>query len=503
MVSGDGQLDDSRKRTDTLCRGPAPRVLRADGASPLLGRLWQAVRSDLSGFAAALRPHPAPKVGLHAYPVQAPGGSRRIHLRVEDDGSGLLLIDVTDAIHLNPTATLLAYYALEGVPRERAAAQLRLRFPRVEAREIAGVTAAIYDMIEHLRGSTSGCPTCGLGDLSRTALFSAPLGAPYKADLALTYACNNACPHCYNPAERRSMRSLDVAAWRRVLDRLAAIGVPHVVFTGGEPTLFGGLQGLIRHASRLGLVAGMNTSGRRLAEPGFARSLAESGLDHVQITVESPDAEVHNAMTGADSFDDTVAGIRRSLAAGLHTITNTTLTRRNVAGAERLVDWLDDLGVRTFAANGMIQAGCGRGHADALREEELGPVLVALRDRAAECGMRFLWYTPTRYCRLSPVELEVGIKRCNAGQYTMCIEPNGDVLPCQSFYEPVGNVLRDPWPIIWNSPLFLRFRNRTVDPEASGLPAECRDCPDLAECAGGCPLERRRKTSEVFETSAE
>ena len=70
------------------------------------------------------------------------------------------------------------------------------------------------------------------------------------------------------------------------------------------------------------------------------------------------------------------------------------------------------------------------------------------------------------------------------------MEPDGSVLPCQSYYEPVGNLLTDPWDRIWNSPLFLRFRNRIKDPSGSGLPEDCWDCPDLDICAGGCPLAR-------------
>lgn len=140
--------------------------------------------------------------------------------------------------------------------------------------------------------------------------------------------------------------------------------------------------------------------------------------------------------------------------------------------------------------NGMIFAGGGRTCGDAIDVDELAPVLADVRDRAAERNMRFLWYTPTEYCRLSPVELELGSRRCNVGEYSICIEPNGDVIPCQSYYVPVGNILRDRWPEIWESDLFRRFRGRGDDPSAAGLPERCWDCPDLPLCGGGCPLER-------------
>ena len=97
--------------------------------------------------------------------------------------------------------------------------------------------------------------------------------------------------------------------------------------------------------------------------------------------------------------------------------------------------------------------------------------------------MRFLWYTPTDYCRLSPLELELGPRRCNAGEYSMCIEPNGDVLPCQSYYAVAGNILRDPWQRIWNSDLFRGFRRSRWPPR--GMRPE-RGMPAMPGVAGLC-----------------
>ncbi len=350
-------------------------------------------------------------------------------------------------------------------------------------------------------------------------MFSVPVSAPYKADLALSYGCNNACPHCYNPCTRTTpakpqaahsensrLSTLDSplspAQWRRVLRRLAAIGVPHVVFTGGEPTLVDGLPELIRTAAGLGLVTGLNTNGRRLGQPGFAATLRRAGLDHVQVTLHSHDPAVHNAMSGADSFQETVAGVRGALAAGLHTLSNTTLTRRNVAAAGQTVDFLHRLGLRTFAMNGMIYSGGGRTSDDALPAETLAPVLAQVRDLAARRAMHFLWYTPTEYCRLSPVELELGPRRCNAGEYSICIEPNGDVIPCQSYYVPAGNILRNPWERIWQSELFRSFRRRTADPQSAGLPERCWTCADLSVCGGGCKIEREHMKPGAMPTLA-
>jgi radical SAM protein with 4Fe4S-binding SPASM domain len=278
-----------------------------------------------------------------------------------------------------------------------------------------------------------------------------------------------------------------------VIDKLNGVAVPHLIFTGGEATLNPDLPELIRYADGLGHVVGLNTNGRRLAHQPYMAELEAAGLNHVQITLGSNRPEVHDAVMNARSFRQTVRGIENAVASRVHPITNTTLMRRNMDHAEEIIDFLYDLGIRTFAMNGMIYSGGGFADPNAIPEEEMPPLLVRVRDHAAEKGMAFLWYTPTEYCRMSPVELEIGAKRCNAGEYSICIEPNGDVLPCQSFYVAAGNILRDEWSKIWRSELFRSFRDREDDPAWAGLPEKCWDCPDLPLCGGGCRIEREAR----------
>jgi len=64
------------------------------------------------------------------------------------------------------------------------------------------------------------------------------------------------------------------------------------------------------------------------------------------------------------------------------------------------------------------------------------------------------------------------------------VEPDGEVLPCQSWYESAGNILSDPWDSIWNSSLLKGARDRTWADVA------CRECVHFTLCGGGCPLEK-------------
>lgn len=470
----------------------APTTL-TDTIPSLAQRFWSGLRRDFGGLVASFAPPEPPEAGMYTYCLQPSGGQRRIHLRIEGDGSGVMFVDVTDVIHLNPTAAGMAKLALDGVPLEQARAGWLARYTAVDKAQVDHELRQIYQMVDRLRDPGQGCPTCSIVDIQRTPLFSTPVQAPYKVDLALTYGCNNECPHCYNEPDRYHMPSLPKEDWFEVITLLHQVGVPHLILTGGEATLHPDLPDIIRYADSLGHIVGLNTNGRRIAHKPYMHTLAQAGLNHVQITLGSCQPAVHDAMMGAKSFDQTVRGIENALDSQVHVITNTTLMRANMDHVEAIIDFLYALGIRTFAMNGMIYSGGGFAHPNAIAEEAMPPLLIRVRDHAEALGMRFLWYTPTEYCRMSPVELEIGAKRCNAGEYSMCIEPNGDVLPCQSYYVAAGNILRDPWETIWNGQLFRSFRDREQDPRWAGLPEKCWECPDLPLCGGGCRIEREAR----------
>ena len=427
------------------------------------------------------RPKPLPK-GIHHLRGQGEFGNYRLHLRIEDDGRGILVVNAAKILHVNQTAAELAKYVIEDVSPEAAVSAMRKRY-RVDADTVRRDYSRVKDTIFELAKTDDVCPITYL-DIDRIEPFQTPVSAPYRMDIALTYKCQNDCKHCYVGRDK-DMESLPVDDWKRVLRKLWEIGVPHVCFTGGEPTLYPGLEDLIQFAEELGLVTGLLTNGRELSEPEVLARLEEAGLDHIQITLESHDKKIHDEMVGCSGWRQTVKGIRNAVDSQVYTITNTTITKLNEPRIEGTVKFLRDLGIRTFAANGLIYTGKGRSSGLGFTEKELVPIVIRIRDAAVKLGMRFIWYTPTQYENLDPIALDLGPKTCTAAKYNMCIEPNGDVIPCQSWYESLGNILSDSWDSIWNSELATNIREKKL------LTAECETCDDLPMCGGGCPLYRK------------
>lgn len=423
----------------------------------------------------------APLPGLHHYVRENEQEKSRIHLRIDADGHGTLIVNASSVMHLNPTATFMAWLILEGKTEQESIRAITARYSVSRGQAKNDLISLQYQLDELVRPD-GACPVHEL-ELEALMPFSARPTAPYRMDLAVTYRCNNECAHCYN-ARERNFPELTTELWFKIIDQLWALGVPHLVFTGGEATLRNDLPELIHHAESNGQITGLNTNARRLMDEKYVQKLIDAGLDHVQITVESCNEQIHDEMMQATgAFKQTIAGLKNALQSHLYVMTNTTMLHTNVHTIPDTLDFLADVGVPTVGLNALIYSGHGLTVGTGLRENELQPILDMAQRKTAERGQKLIWYTPTQYCQFDPTANHLGVKGCTAALYSMCIESNGNVLPCQSYYQSLGNLLTDSWDSIWNHKLAIRLRER------QNVPAKCGGCLLVAECGGGCPLQ--------------
>ncbi len=423
-----------------------------------------------------------PAAGVYHYLHETPVEKSRLHLRIDKDGSGLLIINANRVFQLNPSAAAMMFLALNHTPDQQATQILHKTF-NAPKETLSLDYQTINDQLEALV-SNEACPICEL-DLETTMPFSSTPSAPYRMDLAITYRCNNACAHCYN-ARSRNYPELSTQEWFKILDDLWKIGIPHIVFTGGEPTLRDDLPDLIRHAENNGQITGINTNGRRLKDQSFLNQLVDAGLDHVQITFESHLPEIHDQMVcHPGAWEETLAGLKNVLDTRLYAMTNTTMLTLNAHVIPETLQFLGELGLKTVGLNALIYSGHGATVGTGLSERELEPLLTQAKEITQRFKQKLIWYTPTQYCNFDPVQMNLGVKGCTAALYNMCIEPDGAVIPCQSYYHSLGNFLTTPWEKIWNHDLAISLRERRK------LPVKCNSCGLLAECGGGCPLSNK------------
>ena len=413
----------------------------------------------------------------------------RLHLREVKDGS-ILWINGNQAVHLNPVATSFMVAFIEVMNKSGTNTEF---LPDYIKAEIISKLRKKYSMpkevlvkdFDKVYGQIIAIgkgDACVFSEGSQIKDLSAIWEiAPARADLALTYQCNNKCSFCY--VGERKMEEINTENWKKIINELWKIGVPSVIFTGGEPTLRNDLVELIGSAKEF--VTGLITNGRNLS-PELCSELYKAQLDYVQVSIESSDKNVHDKMVGVEgAWQETVAGIRHALKSKLIVTTNTTLTLLNINGFKDTIKLIQSLGVTNIACNSLIcsGSGCMAIKDSGLNEDELQAALIDAKEFAKTLGIDLQWYSPTCYLRLNPIDLGFGIKSCSAAKYNVTIEPNGDVIPCQSWFEQkMGNILKDNWITIWDAPYAKSIR------EGKFVPENCSNCEFISTCNGACHL---------------
>ncbi|MBN1264382.1 MAG: radical SAM protein [Anaerolineales bacterium] len=358
------------------------------------------------------------------YHYQAPPDSTipyRLHLRIEQDGQGLLIVNAATVLHLNQTAAAHAYEIVQGQDTKSAARTVSRRY-RVSKQESEHDQETIRQRIVTLATFPDVDPVTFLG-LDRNEPYAHLPSAPYRLDLALTYELD---PDGIldSLARQRVDRVLSTEEWKRVLDLAWDAGIPHVVFTGGEPTRRSDLVALIQHAEDLGQVTGVLTQAQRLADPDYLEQLAQAGLDHLLVVLLPEDTKSRE-------------GLKQALASDIFTAVHLTISNTNWEDIDRQLHLLEGMGVPAISLSSTDSS------------PEYIRVLEQAREMAAQLEMDLIWDITAPYSSSNPIAIELEDVPQGAGRAWLYIEPDGDVLPTQGINEILGNILRDPWEDIW------------------------------------------------------
>lgn len=312
-----------------------------------------------------------------------------------------------------------------------------------------------------------------------------PRVPPPMAMLAeLTHRCPLACPYCSNPiALTQAKEELSTEEWTGVFAQAADLGVLHLHLSGGEPAARRDLVELTQAASSLGLYTNLITSGVGLTEARM-NSLAEVGLDHIQLSIQGVSPE------SADRIGGYKGGYERKMAvAGWATDAAIPLTLNAVCHRQNMgeIDEMIELAIRLKARR--IEVATVQFHGWAERNKE---VLMPTREQVERAtrtvaearekyqGLLVIDYVPADYYSKYP-------KACMGGwgRVGLNVTPSGRVLPCHAAETipslSFENVREKSLSSIWyESNAFNAYRGEDWMPEL------CRSCERKKVDFGGC-----------------
>lgn len=365
---------------------------------------------------AKVTPLPAGTMHMQAFEDEKP---YRLHLRLRPDGSGILVINASTVLQLNPTAAEYAYHFVKGTPPEDAAKEIAARY-NIKWKDALADFTDFSERIHALISTPDLDPASFLG-FERAQPHTAD--STLRLDCAITYRLPEETHAQYAPVKRVD-RELTTTEWQVILDKAWHAGIPHIVFTGGEATLRDDLPELIAHAEKNGQVCGLLTDGIKLADKEYLEALLQTGLDHILLVLQPDEPRSWKA-------------IQTIVPQDIFITVHLTLTKENAGQARDILEKIASLGVENISLSAA--------------DNSLVDKLLELQDAASGLALNLRWDLPVPYSASNPVSIETVDDEIpeGAGKAWMYVEPDGDVLPAQGEADKVlGNFLRDSWETI-------------------------------------------------------
>jgi hypothetical protein len=369
------------------------------------------------------RAHKTLPAGIYHYqtPPDAPY-QYRLHLRIEPDGTGLLVINASTILHLNQTAAEFAYHLVKQTAEDDVVHEVSARY-RVTSAQARQDFQQFIERMQTLINTPDLDPEMYL-DFERTAPHTEKISAPYRLDCALTYRLPEGAINAAFVTPKHINQELSTDDWCGIFDKAWTIGIPHIILTGGEPTLRDDLPELISHTELNGQVVGLLSDGLKFVEETYLQKLLQTGLDHLMISL-SPDNSI--------SWES----LSNVIAADLFVTVHHTVTLQNAVSTPQLLERLANMGVKSVSLSASDHA--------------LHSSLIDFHNQVAGLGMTLVWDLPVPYSTFNPVALETQFEDipAGAGHSWLYIEPDGDVLPAQGVNQVLGNILKDSWETLW------------------------------------------------------
>ena len=403
-----------------------------------------------------------------------------IFVRLEDN---LLIKRPNMAQKINPTGARILKSLLEGMSINRLLTKIDGNPQKV--REILNFIIAVKMSLENKLDEFTLNPAVEVKPF--TMKFS---DYPVLSEIAITYRCNLKCKFCYagcNCTGRPSPneKEMTTSEIKTLIDKIVDDAkVPSISFTGGEPTLRPELPELIRHAKKRGMWVNLITNGVNI-DRDYAAKLADSGLNSAQVSIEGVTAQTHDQLVQyPGAFLRSIAAVRLLNEAKIPTHPNATLNRLNLAESAQYPHFVkNELGVGRFSMNLIIPTGSSTFNRELyIRYEEMPQIIQNIIAESEKNKVTFMWYSPLPMCIFNTISHGLGNKGCSACDGLISIAPNGDVLPCASYDQNVGNLLNYSLDQIWNSKNAASFRNKDYAHHV------CKACEYFHVCNGACPL---------------
>ncbi len=300
--------------------------------------------------------------------------------------------------------------------------------------------------------------------------------------------CNLRCKHCYQeeyshkelPFEKLMMIASSITDALRKWNMVGRISL-----TGGEPFFSRHLFQLLNFFDNSDVIKQIDvlTNGTLIRDEDINKLNKINKLHQVQISMDGPNAAVHDSIRGQGVFNKVVKNIKKLKEAKIEVSLMFTLMKQNMKYSLDMLDFAERCGVNAITIERVTP--CGHTSlSDALSSQEIKEIYREITIRANSISnsltvrrLRPLWINT---CDLNAnPEAKIG-GFCPVGLTSLAILWDGTALPCRRLEIPISNVLTDGIYKIWyDSEVLWKIRDKR------NLQGKCHDCKNV-ERFGGC-----------------
>lgn len=376
-------------------------------------------------------------------------------------------------------------------------------------------------IFEELRPVPKGSRRKGMPDTNDQeegvmSLHMKVMPTPRSVDISITRRCNLRCTYCSHfESDAHIREDLDTAEWLRFFQELGRCRVMRVTLGGGEPfcrqDLPDLLQGITENRMRFTLL-----SNGTLITDAAAAAVARTGrCDAVQISIDGSTAESHDLFRGRGTFVRAVEGIRSLQRHGVPVTVRVTIHQGNVHDLPGVMKFLlDDLKIPVVSTNAASYLGKCRQHEDTVGlsiEEQVVAMEHLVQLSRAYPGRIHATAGPLADARMWREMVEAKyhtgneqaapgrgyLSGCGCTATSLSVRSDGAIVPCvQLNHIVLGTIGTGCFEEIWlNHPQLQQLRMRRSIPLS--IFAECRECPYISACTGGCPALAYTRTGEL------
>src|SRR5450759_4283163 len=156
---------------------------------------------------------PLPSGIYHYQQPQDASQQYRLHLRLEPDGLGVLIVNAKTVLHLNQTAAEYAYYVIKQTPEDEVSREMSRRYHVRRAQALTDFQT-LRGQLDTLVHTPDLDPVTFL-DFERRDPYATELSAPYRLDCAITFRVSTSSEPDAAPVDR-VRRELVTTEWQTI-----------------------------------------------------------------------------------------------------------------------------------------------------------------------------------------------------------------------------------------------------------------------------------------------